>query len=67
MSKRLSKKDLKVLFRRVDLTLEPEDLQWLVKAFNAYRQQMDALHRLPLDKEEVATAFMQAGRAQNEK
>ena len=60
MSTRLSKRDLEALLRRVDLTLTPAELGWVAQAFDAYRQQIDALHRLPLEDEEVGTAFMPA-------
>ena len=61
---KLSESELKTLLRRVDLDLTAEELEWVATTFNGYREQLDALHRADLEGEEVGTAFMPAGGAE---
>ena len=50
--------DLQVLLERAGLDLSPEERQWVRRAFEGYRPQLEALLALDLDGEEVGTAFL---------
>ena len=50
--------DLQVLLERVGLDLSPEERQWVHRAFEGYRPQLEALLALDLEGEEVGTAFL---------
>ena len=50
--------DLQVLLERVGLDLNPEERQWVHRAFEGYRPQLEALLALDLEGEEVGTAFL---------
>ena len=50
--------DLRVLLERVGLDLSPEERQWVRRAFEGYRPQLEALLALDLEGEEVGTAFL---------
>ena len=50
--------DLQVLLRRAGLDLSPEERQWVRRAFEGYRPQLEALLALDLEGEEVGTAFL---------
>ena len=53
--------DLQVLLERVGLDLSPEERQWVHRAFEGYRPQLEALLALDLEGEEVGTAFLPGG------
>ena len=50
--------NLQVLLERVGLELSPEERQWVHRAFEGYRPQLEALLALDLEGEEVGTAFL---------
>ena len=50
--------DLKVLLQRAGLDLNPEEFQWVSRAFAEFHPQLEDLLSLELDSEEVGTAFM---------
>ena len=50
--------DLKVLLERAGLDLSPEETQWVHRAFEDYRPQLESLLALDLEGEEVGTAFL---------
>ena len=50
--------EMEVLAKRMDLTLSPEELQQLTTCFNGYRDQLQSLHALDLNAEEVGIAFL---------
>ena len=54
----MNEADLQVLLERVGLDLSPEERQWVQRAFEGYRPQIDALLALDLEGEEVGTAFL---------
>ncbi len=57
----MEERDLQVLLQRVGLSPSPEERQWVRRALEGYRPQLDALLALDLDGEEVGTAFLTAG------
>ena len=57
----MDKADLQVLLERVGLDLSPEERQWVRRAFEGYRPQLEALLALDLEGEEVGTAFLPGG------
>lgn len=50
--------DLEVLLERAGLVLSAEERQWVHRAFEGYRPQLEALLALDLEGEEVGTAFL---------
>ena len=50
--------NLRVLLERARLDLSPEERQWVHRAFEGYRPQLEGLLALDLDDEEVGTAFL---------
>ena len=58
MTDSITEADLQVLLERVGLDLSPEERQWVHRAFEGYRPQLEALLALDLDGEEVGTAFL---------
>ena len=50
--------EMEVLVKRLDLKPSREELEWLTKCFNGYRDQLSALHALDLNIEEVGIAFL---------
>ena len=53
--------EIRVLFERNGLDLSPEELEWVRRAFEGYRPQLDALLSLDLEGEEVGTSFLPCG------
>ena len=58
MTDSIKEADLKVLLDRAGLALSPEERQWVHRAFESYRPQLQALLALDLAGEEVGTAFL---------
>ena len=58
MTDSITEADLQVLLERVGLDLSPEEREWVHRAFEGYRPQLDALLALDLEGEEVGTAFL---------
>ena len=58
MTDSIKEADLQVLLERAGLDLSPEERQWVHRAFEGYRPQIEALLALDLDGEEVGTAFL---------
>ena len=54
----LAESEVEVLAKRLGLTLSGEELDRLTQCFNGYRDQLEALHRLDLNHEEVGLAFL---------
>ena len=58
MTAPMEEPDLQVLLERAGLDLSPEERQWVKRAFEGYRPQLEALLALDLEGEEVGTAFL---------
>ena len=54
----MNEAELQILLERAGLALEPEERQWVLRAFVSYRPQLRALLDLDLAGEEVGTAFL---------
>ena len=54
----MSEAEFDVLLERAGLALEPEEREWVLRAFVSYRPQLRALLELDLEGEEVGTAFL---------
>ena len=54
----MDERDLGALLERVGLDLNPEERDWVRRAFEGYRPQLEALLALDLEGEEVGTAFL---------
>ena len=61
----VSNAELRLLLKRIDLTLTEEEMKWVAPVFQGYLEQLKALHSLDLEGEEVGGGFMpQAGSGQ---
>ena len=58
MTAPMEEPDLQGLLERAGLDLSPEEHQWVQRAFEGYRPQLEALLALDLEGEEVGTAFL---------